>query len=75
MLVRPYQERDWWAWLRMEQALLPPDDADADEREMRELLARDDAAVFIAERDDPQSRYQRGRCRQGKRPTRRGSHP
>ncbi|MEP6692104.1 MAG: GNAT family N-acetyltransferase [Gemmatimonadaceae bacterium] len=52
MTVRPYQPSDWPEWGRMSGALFPHDDAAAEERFMRDLIARSDAAVFIAERDD-----------------------
>lgn len=53
MNVRPYRESDWAEWVRMEYTLFS--DAaggSAEESWMRQLLARTDAAVFIAERAD-----------------------
>jgi aminoglycoside 6'-N-acetyltransferase I len=52
MRVREFSDTDWDEWRRMGQALLPDEDHDDDEAEMRALLARSDAAVFIAERAD-----------------------
>ena len=51
MRVRALEGRDWDDWRRMSRALFPDLDAQ-DEAEMRALPSRDDAAVFIAERDD-----------------------
>ena len=51
MRVRPFRE-DWEEWLRMSVALFPDVEPTDLERGMREFRARDDAEVFIAERDD-----------------------
>src|SRR5688572_6400450 len=53
MRVREFQDSDWDEWRRMDQALFPENEfADDIEADMRTLLARPDAAVFIAERPD-----------------------
>lgn len=52
MRIREFRDTDWDEWRRMGQALLPDEDHDDDEAEMRALLARADAAVFIGERAD-----------------------
>jgi aminoglycoside 6'-N-acetyltransferase I len=52
MRVRPIEERDWADWRRMAEALLPDEDPREYEPEMRALLQREDAAVFVAERSD-----------------------
>ena len=52
MRVREYREADWPEWLRMSLALFPEESADDLASGMREHLAREDAAVFVAERDD-----------------------
>jgi aminoglycoside 6'-N-acetyltransferase I len=52
MRVRPIESRDWDDWLRMSQALLPDENPNEYEAEMRALLQRGDAAVFVAERPD-----------------------
>ena len=52
MRIREFRDTDWDEWLRMDQALLPDEDHADDEAEMRAVLARSDAAVFIAERPD-----------------------
>ncbi|HJU88002.1 MAG TPA: GNAT family N-acetyltransferase [Gemmatimonadaceae bacterium] len=50
MHVRRYGDGDWAEWLRMSRELFPGDSIDADEWEMRQTLARSDAAVFVLER-------------------------
>ena len=52
MRIREFRDADWDEWRRMGQALLPDEDHADDEKEMRALLARAAAAVFIAERPD-----------------------
>jgi aminoglycoside 6'-N-acetyltransferase I len=53
MRVREFQDSDWDEWRRMDQALFPDNEFEEDlEADMRALLARPDAAVFIAERSD-----------------------
>ena len=52
MRVREYREADWPEWLRMSRALFPGESADDLASGMREHLAREDAALFVAERDD-----------------------
>jgi len=52
MRIREFRDSDWDEWRRMGQALLPDEDHEDDEVEMRALLARADAAVFLAERPD-----------------------
>lgn len=53
MRVREFQNSDWGEWRRMDQALFPDNEFEADlEAEMRAFLARSDAAVFVAERSD-----------------------
>lgn len=52
MRVRPYQTGDWPDWLRMSLALFPQHSADDLAAGMRAHLARPDAEVFVAERDD-----------------------
>ena len=51
MRVREFRDTDWDEWRRMDQALFPENEfEDTLEEDMRALLARPDAAVFIAER-------------------------
>jgi len=50
--VRRYRDDDWTEWLRMSQSLFPTHSDDDHTVDMTRLLARDDAAVFIAERPD-----------------------
>ena len=50
--VRRFRETDWDEWLRMSMSLFPHTVPADHEGEMRRLLAREDAAVFIAERAD-----------------------
>jgi aminoglycoside 6'-N-acetyltransferase I len=50
MRIRRYQPSDWAEWLRMSRALFPGL-VEEDEEEMRQTLARPDAAVFVLERD------------------------
>jgi aminoglycoside 6'-N-acetyltransferase I len=50
MHVRPYQPSDWQEWLRMSRALFPGQSVEEDEADLRALLARADAAVFVVER-------------------------
>jgi aminoglycoside 6'-N-acetyltransferase I len=52
MTIRRYRDRDWNEWLRMSLSLFPGTGADDHRSDMRRFLARDDAAVFIAERPD-----------------------
>jgi aminoglycoside 6'-N-acetyltransferase I len=53
MRVREFQDSDWDEWRRMDKALFPDNEFEDDlEADMRALLARADAAVFIAERSD-----------------------
>lgn len=52
MRVREFQNTDWDEWRRMDQALDPDNDSDDVEADMRAILARSDAAVFVAERSD-----------------------
>lgn len=52
MRIRPIESRDWPDWRRMSEALLPDEPPEEYEEEMRALLLRDDAAVFVAERPD-----------------------
>jgi aminoglycoside 6'-N-acetyltransferase I len=51
-LVRRLTDADWQEWLRMGLILFPDQSRDEAERGMREFIARDDAAVFIALRPD-----------------------
>ena len=50
MRIRAFENGDWEEWLRMSRELFPDDSIDADEAEMRQTLARPDAAVFVVER-------------------------
>ena len=50
MQVRGYRDADWTEWRRMDSALFPGEESGDDEA--RALLARADAAVFVAERPD-----------------------
>lgn len=50
--VRRYEDRDWDGWLRMSLALFSNQNHDEAAAGMREFLAREDAAVFIAVRSD-----------------------
>jgi len=50
--VRPYRDADWDEWLRLGLALFPDQSREEAERGMREFIARDDAAVFVAVRRD-----------------------
>ena len=52
MRIRAIESRDWADWRRMSEALLPDEPPEEYEDEMRALLLRDDAAVFVAERQD-----------------------
>jgi aminoglycoside 6'-N-acetyltransferase I len=52
MKVRAYRDDDWAEWLRMSVALFPEYSADNLAAGMRDFRARDDAEVFVAERDD-----------------------
>lgn len=52
MRIRPIEPEDFAAWRRMSEALLPDENPDEYEPEMRALLRRGDAAVFVAERPD-----------------------
>ena len=51
--IREYRDDDDWSeWLRMSVALFPDERVDDLARGMRELGTRNDAAVFVAARDD-----------------------
>lgn len=50
MHIRRYKPSDWAEWLRMSRALFPGL-IEEDEKEMRQTLARPDAAVIVLERD------------------------
>lgn len=52
MHIRPYRESDFSEWLRMSIALFPAHSASELAPGMRDFLAREDGAVFIAERPD-----------------------
>ena len=52
MRIRPLEPSDWPAWRRMSEALLPDESPEDYEAEMRALVLRDDAGVFVAERPD-----------------------
>ena len=52
MRVRAFRSDDWDSWRRMGLELFPHQTADEAEAGMREFLAREDAAVFVAERPD-----------------------
>jgi aminoglycoside 6'-N-acetyltransferase I len=52
MPIRPYSEEDFAELLRMSLALFPDATAQEHERDLRAILAREDAAVFIALRDN-----------------------
>jgi aminoglycoside 6'-N-acetyltransferase I len=52
MRIREFQESDWDEWRRMDLALFPDNEFEDVEADMRALLARPDAAVFIAARPD-----------------------
>ncbi len=50
MNIRRARESDWNELMRMSRALFPGQTLEEDEREMRDLIARADAAVFVIER-------------------------
>ena len=52
MRIRPYDDSDFAALLRMSMALFPHHTEEDHADDMRRLRERDDAAVFIAERPD-----------------------
>lgn len=52
MRIRRVEPRDFADWWRMSEALLPDELTEDSEPEMRALLSREDAAVFVAERSD-----------------------
>jgi GNAT superfamily N-acetyltransferase/catechol 2,3-dioxygenase-like lactoylglutathione lyase family enzyme len=52
MEIRPYKPTDWDEWLRMNLALFPGMNLEADEAEMRATIARTDAQVFVLDRGD-----------------------
>src|SRR6185436_9675597 len=52
MKVRPVRESDWTEWLRLTRALFPQGPDSDYEPEMRLVLERDDAEVFVVERPD-----------------------
>lgn len=51
MRIRRYESDDWDEWRRMSHALAPSEPIDEVERGMRNCLARDDAAVFVLDRE------------------------
>jgi aminoglycoside 6'-N-acetyltransferase I len=55
MQIREFQESDWDEWRRMDLALFPDNEFEDVEADMRALLARPDATVFIAARPDGSS--------------------
>jgi aminoglycoside 6'-N-acetyltransferase I len=52
MRIREYEDTDWDDWRRMDRAVDPDNDSDDVEADMRAILARPEAAVFMAERPD-----------------------
>jgi len=52
MRIRRYEPSDWSEWRRMAMELFEGDTTEADEAEMRQTLAREDAAVFVLDRED-----------------------
>lgn len=52
MRIRRYEEGDWDELFRMSCALFPGLTLEDDEAEMRQTLRREDAAVFVLERED-----------------------
>jgi aminoglycoside 6'-N-acetyltransferase I len=52
MKIRRFSESDFDEWLRMSRALFAGDILESDVNEMRATLARDDAAVFVIDRDE-----------------------
>jgi aminoglycoside 6'-N-acetyltransferase I len=50
--VRAYRDTDWEEWLRLTRALFPEHSAEDLASGMHEHRARDDAEVFVAERED-----------------------
>ena len=52
MRIRWIESGDWPAWRRMSAALLPGENSDEYEPEMRALIERQDAAIFVAERPE-----------------------
>lgn len=52
MRIREYKDTDWDDWRRMDRAVDPENDSDDVEADMRAILVRPEAAVFIAERPD-----------------------
>lgn len=52
MRIRQIELGDWPAWRRMSAALLPDENPDEYEPEMRALIQRHDAAIIVAERPD-----------------------
>ena len=50
MKVRAFRDADWPEWLRMSRALFPEETVESLESGMREFRAREDAALFVAER-------------------------
>jgi len=52
MRIRRYRDSDWSEWLRMAHSLFPGSTDEDHAGDMIKLLARSDAAVFIAERPD-----------------------
>ena len=52
MRIREFQDTDWDDWRRMDRAVDPDNDSDDVEADMRAILARPEAVVFIAERPD-----------------------
>jgi aminoglycoside 6'-N-acetyltransferase I len=55
MRIRPFVADDWPAWLRMSQELFPDfydGESESDMRKFLDRIAANDAALFIAERDE-----------------------
>jgi aminoglycoside 6'-N-acetyltransferase I len=52
MRIRRLTNADWTEWLRMGEALFLDESREEIERSMRDFFARNEGAVFIAERDD-----------------------
>jgi aminoglycoside 6'-N-acetyltransferase I len=50
--IRKYRDTDWDDWCRMDEALHPHNDSEDVGGAMHAILARPDAAVFVAERSD-----------------------
>jgi len=52
MRVRAYRDGDWSEWLRMNVALFPEYSAQDLAKSMKEFRERNDAEIFLVERDD-----------------------